>query len=253
MALAGTLGRATGEIAGGFIPIPGASLAAGTLGEYLGNLLGPQQASQQQPIQPQVMNRPQPAGNWFSGYEGQQQQLSRFDPQQQAALSSLLQQGLSALDPSNIEQLATRRFEQQTVPTLAERFTSLGGRNRISSPAFASQIGAAGADLQSQLAALRSGLGLQQLQFGLQPAYENIYIPGQGGLGAPIAQGVGQAATTLMPLFLEWLREYMKQPQPMNRQQIRQQNIQQGYQPLAPRQQAVIPNQPSNLPQLKGL
>jgi hypothetical protein len=257
MALAGTLGRAAGEIAGGFVPVPGASLAGGTLGEYLGNLLGeqisPQQASPQQPIQPEIMNRQQPAGNWFMGYEGQQQQLPRFDPQQQAALSSLLQQGLASLDPKNIEQLAMQRFEQQTVPSLAERFTSLGGRNRIASPAFASQIGAAGANLQSQLAGLRSVLGMQQLELGLQPSFENIYIPGQGGFGASAAEGVGQAATSLMPLFVEWLRQYMKQPQPMNREQIRQQNIQQGYQPVAPRQQAAIPSQYGSLPQLKGL
>jgi len=86
-----------------------------------------------------------------------------------------------------IEQQARNQFSEQTVPSLAERFTSMGN-NSLSSPAFISQLGQAGAGLESDLAAQKAQYGqqnvqqiLQMLQLGLQPQFENAYRPRQAG------------------------------------------------------------------------
>lgn len=51
-----------------------------------------------------------------------------------------------------------RRFQQQTVPSLAERFSGLDAQR---SSAFRQSLGAAGSDLSSRLAALQAQTGLQ--------------------------------------------------------------------------------------------
>ena len=50
------------------------------------------------------------------------------------------------------------------------------------SSAFASQLGAAGAGLEGQLAQLKSGQGLQQLLLGLQPQTEHAYGEQNSGI-----------------------------------------------------------------------
>ena len=131
-------------------------------------------------------------GQFFAGTPARVEQIQRFNPQQQSALQSLL--GLGQQNIQNpyrgfepIAQQARTQFQQNTVPTLAERFTSLGS-NQISSPAFASQLGQQGAGLEQGLAALRSqygmqnqAQGLQQLQQGLTPQMENIPLAAEGG------------------------------------------------------------------------
>ena len=61
------------------------------------------------------------------------------------------------------EERARQQFQQQTVPSLAERFTGIGGQR---SSAFGQQLGGAAADLESQLAGMRGQheLGQQQAQ-----------------------------------------------------------------------------------------
>lgn len=133
-------------------------------------------------------------GQFFLGTPGRVEQLQRFTPEQQQSLSQLLGFGMQGLQNpyqgfQPIADQATRQFQQQIVPGLAERFTSLGdGSTRLTSPAFASQVGSAGADLASNLAALQSQYGFQQrgqaldmLRSGLTPQFENIPLQGQQG------------------------------------------------------------------------
>lgn len=82
---------------------------------------------------------------------------------QMELLQSLRQPGGVSFEP--IEEQETRRFQQETIPGLAERFTGLGGQR---SSAFGQLLGGAGADLSSRLAALRSQheLGQQRLDLG---------------------------------------------------------------------------------------
>lgn len=58
-----------------------------------------------------------------------------------------------------IADLARKQFHEDTVPNLAERFAGSGGLN---SSALVGQLGKAGSDLESKLAALRSQYGLER-------------------------------------------------------------------------------------------
>jgi len=77
------------------------------------------------------------------------------------------------MDLAPIEQQARTQFAQQTVPSLAERFTSMGAGAQ-SSAAFARKLGQAGAGLEQSLAAMRARLmpqyAMQRAQYGLQRA-----------------------------------------------------------------------------------
>jgi hypothetical protein len=118
-------------------------------------------------------------------------QMNRFSPETVAALHWLLQQGQQNSDFGPIEERARNQFYSQTVPSLASRFTSMGGLGRSSG--FQDAIGRAGSDLESQIAALRSQYGLQQFGLGIQPQYENYYMMGQPSI-------MQSALSSLLPL-----------------------------------------------------
>ncbi len=161
--------------------------------------LSPIQTSAQ-PMMRQVNEGPKKS--WWDKFKqgafGQQEaffQSPTVTPEQMNVLEQLLSGGLQGLQNpyqgfEPIEQKARSGFAQQTVPGLAERFTSLGshGAGALSSPAFASELGQAGAGLEESLAAMRSQYGLQnrgllldQLKLGLRPAFETMHRPGTSG------------------------------------------------------------------------
>lgn len=147
--------------------------------------------------QPQPQQQQGGLGQWLKellmGTPGGFDQLQNFDPDQLAALQQLLQGGLEQVQNpyggfEPIQQEATRQFQQETVPGLAERFSSMGAGAQRSS-AFGQQLGAAGAGLSSQLAALRSqygmqnrAQGLQQAGIGLTPRFQYAQRQGSQGL-----------------------------------------------------------------------
>jgi hypothetical protein len=100
----------------------------------------------------------------------EQQQYMQNALKQAPGLYNILAQLLgqpaakSQFDFAPIAQQARTNFQTQTVPTLAERFGSLGGESRGSS-AVIGQLGAAGAGLNEGLAALQQHYGLQQQAF----------------------------------------------------------------------------------------
>lgn len=108
-------------------------------------------------------------GNFFTTTPARSQQFSTLTPQQlgvKGAASNQALQMLQGLGGGNfnfepIAQQARSQFETQTVPGLAERFTSLGNGAQRSS-AFTGQLGQAGAGLEQGLAALKSQFGQQQ-------------------------------------------------------------------------------------------
>src|SRR5690606_21127376 len=115
---------------------------------------------------------------FFFGSPERVDQLQRYNPQQQAVLNQLLSAGSQRLgqpqQPATdwnaqfqpIANQARINFNQQTIPSLAERFSSTGGG--LSSPAFASQIGQAGAGLEGNLAALGAQFGQQGRALDMQ-------------------------------------------------------------------------------------
>jgi hypothetical protein len=119
-------------------------------------------------------------------------QIQRFSPQQTSMMNQLGQRGMEALDFGPVEQRARTQFQTQTVPTLAERFTSMGGSGGAQrSSAFRGAMMGAGADLESQLANLRYQYGLPMLQLGLQPQFESIYRPSQPGAMQSFGSALG--------------------------------------------------------------
>lgn len=126
------------------------------------------------------------------GRKGKMEQHSIMDPQQIGAVTSFLnqaQQGMqnpyAGFEP--IENRARSQF-QQSIPSLAERFTALSPSAQRSS-GFQSALGRAQSGLEESLAAMKSQYGLQNrgqmmqlAQMGLQPRFENIYRPQTQGL-----------------------------------------------------------------------
>jgi hypothetical protein len=103
------------------------------------------------------------------------------------ALKTLQGLGGGQFNFEPIAQQARTQFQQQTVPGLAERFTSLGGGAQRSS-AFQGALGQAGAGLEQGLAALQSQYGLKQqglqqqllkmlLSTSLSPEFQNVENP----------------------------------------------------------------------------
>ncbi len=144
-------------------------------------------------------------GNYLTGYPGQEKRFDRFTPQQQQLQGQGIQQALALLqgNPSNlatnsfapIAQQARKQFNEQTIPSLAERFTAMGDGQKSS--AFQGALGEAASGLEQGLAAQQSGHNMNLLQLllglGIQPSFENAYIPGQPGLLHGAAQGYGES------------------------------------------------------------
>lgn len=146
------------------------------------------------------------------GTPAQTMRFPRFTEEQQAGLQQILQQALGGLqqplgaDFEPIAQQARTQFEQRTIPTLAERFTAMGGQR---ASAFPQALGQAGAGLEEALAGQRAQFGLQQrgllqnlLMTGLQPQFETAYMPRTPGFleaaGSPLLQTLG----SILPLLI---------------------------------------------------
>jgi hypothetical protein len=92
-----------------------------------------------------------------------------------------------------------RQFQQEIVPSIAERFTGIGGQR---SNAFSQALGQAGGSLSEKLASLRGQLQMQsgqQLQgllglgLGAKP-FGYRETPGTSGFLEPVLSGLGTAA-----------------------------------------------------------
>lgn len=155
--------------------------------------------------------------SYFTGEPGKTQFFPTYQPNQQSVLDMLLGMGTQGLqqNPFNfqpIEDRARKQFTEQTIPSLAERFTALGTGGSQRSSAFTGRLGAAASDLESQLAELRAKYGLlgqqnalSQLQLGLSPRFENAYFPRQSGALQNAATGLGQGAGFLGSLLTKSL------------------------------------------------
>ena len=73
-----------------------------------------------------------------------------------------------------------QQFEEQTVPGIAERFAGAGAQGgALSSSGFGQALGAAGSQLQTQLAGMKSGLQQQALRDIMQQ-YGSMLGTGHG-------------------------------------------------------------------------
>ena len=163
--------------------------------------------------------------DFLFGKPEQMQQAQLYTPEQQQSMQQQLGGATQQLpqifeylnqilsqNPELMKQFeapAMRQFEEQILPTIAERFSGL---NAQKSSAFGQQLGQAGAGLSENIAAQRAGLGqqaigqLQQLlQGGQQRQYENIFRPQTFGALGQLAGGIGQGLGTAGSLGLKSL------------------------------------------------
>ncbi len=130
------------------------------------------------------------------------QSPNKLSPEKQKMKDDLIQQTYAASqNPSAgfepFANQARQQFNTQTVPGLAERFTSLGSGGSQRSSAFSGSIGAAGAGLESQLAYLQGQYGLQNrdsLMSMLTPDNEQTYMGEQPDFGQSLLQTGGNIA-----------------------------------------------------------
>lgn len=182
--------------------------AAGFAGAKLAGL-GGDSGGQQQQLGGTNQLRPQ-QGNFLTGYGSQIHQLPRFSPGQISTFDQLRQMGMGGLqsnkfDFAPVEQQARQDFERKTIPSIAQRFSNVGG---INSGAYGRQLGQAGVDLESNLAGMRQGYNLQQQDFsknllglGLQPQFDTKIEAAAPGFAQTAASGLTQNLPSLLLLL----------------------------------------------------
>lgn len=149
-------------------------------------------------------------------------QFGRFTPAQQDIFKQLLMSGMNQLqNPMEgfepLRKRAMTQFNQQIVPSLAERFGAVTNA-RASSPSFLSQLSSAGAGLQENLADMESQYkqqslinAMQMLGMAATPQYENMFRARTPGLFESLIPGLSAAggqmagaytASKLAPLLM---------------------------------------------------
>ncbi len=141
------------------------------------------------------------------GTQGQSRAFSRFGPQFQGQNDEIIRNLLTRLGGQAqqgfepIENQARQDFQQKTIPTIAERFTTLGN-GALSSPVHQAQQYGAGAQFETGLAALKSQYGMQQnnqlMQLLQLLSPEQAYFPGQPGALEGGAKGLAEG----LPAYL---------------------------------------------------
>jgi hypothetical protein len=132
-------------------------------------------------------------GSWWSGAPAQVITTQRYTPGQQQTADWARQFGQSQLagnqfDFAPIEAQARAGFKEKTIPSIMERFASMGGEGTAGSSALQGALGSASSDLERGLAALKSQYNLQRepllqqlLGMGMQQQYETSYQPRRAG------------------------------------------------------------------------
>lgn len=136
------------------------------------------------------INKSPTAKNFLFGQPARTELMSRYTPEIQQSLNQNILQYLQGQGTSPMQQQATRQFQSDIIPAIAERFAGRGA-----SGALQGKLGAAGAGLAENLQARRFQELMSLLQAGGQ---ETNYFPAQPGL----AQFLPQAAIELGKAYL---------------------------------------------------
>jgi hypothetical protein len=139
----------------------------------------------------QQFNQRSGVSNWFSGNPETFRQVPKYGPEIQGDINNLLQQGFQGLQNpykgfEDIASEATRQYNTQTIPGIAERFAAVPGGQRSSG--FEAALGGSGEDFHSSLAAMKHQFGqenrqsmLKQILLGLTNQPEFAHTPKQRG------------------------------------------------------------------------
>lgn len=149
------------------------------------------------------------------GSPERQVNLDRLTPDQQQASSQVLQQALSGLQDTDrtsfepIAQQARQQFQEETVPSIAERFSQFNGQR---SGAFQQALGQSGAQLESSLAGQQAQFNQQNMQQlmqllnqGLQPQFEAGIQQGSPGALPALGGVAGETLGSMIPGYIPQL------------------------------------------------
>jgi hypothetical protein len=243
--LGSTVGTLAGATLGGLAGIPGgpAGMAAGagigagigsSVGNYFQNRVNtpkaadnvdnpvmPQEAGANPVMFPGSQNSPAVTSRNL-GDEGNALFFNRYDPEQNQLMYLLGQLGLRGLTENDfnfapIENQARTNFAQNTIPSIAERFSGLGAQR---SSAFGQALGQAGAGLESDLASQKQLYNLQRqglLQnlaaLGLYPKFESLFSPAQPSFLQSLAtNAAGPAAQAAIGVGGQYLLDRYGRP-----------------------------------------
>ena len=159
--------------------------------------------------------------DWLWGKEAKVRQATTMTPQQQAYQAQALKGAQEGLGPgmqylmsilqddpqtySDFEAPMQRQFEQQVIPTIAERFAGMGSGGAVGSSGMNLAMAQAGREYSQDIAQLRAKLKSQALDQlrglsdqGMQSQFTNIYEPAQAGAAQGIVTGLAQGAGMAM-------------------------------------------------------
>lgn len=156
---------------------------------------------------------PKTGGSAWAGHDASIIQAPTLNAQQQGILQYLLQHAQQQQENpyggfEDIQNDVNQNFQQQILPSILERFSSMGN-NSLSSPSLGNQIGQTAANTNQGLGALRAQYGqqnkqnaLQQFGMGLTQPFENFYQPESSGIHEGITKGlIGGVGS----LFKSWI------------------------------------------------
>lgn len=172
------------------------------------------------------------------GHKGKFKQLSTMSPQQLQFAQFARNQGQNQIQNpyagfAPIRENMQNLFQQQTLPGVAEGWSSMGQGNALSSGTFGSQLGAAQRAFGGDLAAMMAQYGLQNQHqgmrlagMGMAPEFKNMYIPGGdsgwGSMFGALGQGGGAMGQVGAMGWLDQMmnkssqRKKTSQPNPVN-------------------------------------
>ena len=131
--------------------------------------------------------------------------VDRFTSRETGAMNKMLEMAVSQMDPSRmsfdpIRQRLMSQYQQQILPSIAERFTGMGDGQ--GSSAFLGELTSGTNDFMERMGALESQYNMQMLpqylrmgELGLTPQQEHMYIPGSKGM----LQSGGEALMEAIP------------------------------------------------------
>lgn len=143
------------------------------------------------------------AFDWLMGTNPYVQQSNVLNPGQMG----LQNQAISKLkgnqfDFAPIAAQAKRNFQSDTLPSIAARFGSLGGGNNLMSSNFAGDLGAASANMNTDLAAMQQYYNERQQDrnqsMAMTPSFENTQMQGTPGMIDQIIPALTEIAKAYM-------------------------------------------------------
>lgn len=133
--------------------------------------------------------------NFLFGTPGKFERLPGVPENALGDVSKFYQSLMSGEGFQDIAQPELRRFNQETIPDIAEQFAGLGSGGGLSSSGFQNSAATAATDLGERLASLRARLRMQGAENLQNLSQQNtFYREGQPGALNSILGGLGTAA-----------------------------------------------------------